>query len=116
MVSVGLLAISPLLVAGTGESTWWIVPFGVIALAFSTVGLMLARRVPGNAIGWLFLVFGAITAIAVLADAYSIRGLSAGSELPGATAAVVVSSVIFGPLFVFGLVARLCCSQAAGRR
>lgn len=57
------------------EGSW--VP-AIFALAFSTVGLLVAMRLPHNAIGWLFLAIGLTWAAGLAAAAYATYSLLAG--------------------------------------
>ena len=53
------------------------------ALSFVTVGSLIARRHPANAIGWLFCVMGVGLAGLTFGQEYAIRGLStAPGSLP----------------------------------
>jgi signal transduction histidine kinase len=70
------------------------VAFVLLALTFATVGVLVARRAPGNRIGWIFLLTGLANAAQVLTWSYADVGLRAGQHLPGAPAAAVVNSVI----------------------
>ena len=67
--------------------------FVLLALTFATVGALVARRVPGNRIGWIFLVTGLANAIQVLTWNYADVGLHASHRLAGAPAAAVVNTV-----------------------
>ena len=42
-----------------------------LAIVFSAVGVMVASRHPGNAIGWLFLGVGVSTGLGTLAGSYA---------------------------------------------
>jgi hypothetical protein len=64
------------------------VAFLVLSLAFASVGAIVAARVPGNPIGWIFCLIGVLAGATVLAYGYANYGLHARSDpLPGATAA-----------------------------
>jgi signal transduction histidine kinase len=66
--------------------------FLVMSLAFVTTGAIVASRVPGNRIGWLFCVIGLLTGATILAYEYANYGLHATSEpLAGARAAAWLS-------------------------
>ena len=66
----------------------------LLALTFATVGALVARRAPGNRIGWIFLLAGLANAAQVLTWSYADVGLHAGRHLAGAPAAVVFNQVI----------------------
>jgi len=66
--------------------------FLVMSLAFATTGAIVASRVPGNRIGWLFCVTGLATGATILAYEYANYGLHATSEpLTGAPVAAWLS-------------------------
>ena len=72
----------------------------VAALAFSTVGAVIAPRTPpDNPIGWLFCVAGMLFAVTHFISEYAIYALLAepGSLLPGGEAAAWLSSWIWVP-------------------
>jgi hypothetical protein len=75
---------------------------GVVALGYATVGLALVRRVPENAISWLFLAVGVIAGVGLACDAYGARTLG----LPG-SAALAVAAGLLGPFPIFVLPALL---------
>jgi signal transduction histidine kinase len=52
--------------------------FAVIVLGFSTIGLLIASRQPGNAIGWIFLAVGVSGAASSLAQGYANYALATG--------------------------------------
>ncbi|MGI9119756.1 MAG: histidine kinase [Acidimicrobiales bacterium] len=78
----------------------------VLGLVTTTVGALIASRVPANAIGWLFCVIGLGEALAVLAQDYAIYGLvTAPGSLPGATLMAWCGVWLFGagPVGIFVL-------------
>jgi hypothetical protein len=81
--------------------------FLALAFAFATVGAMVASRVPGNRIGWVFCVTGLVTAAGILAYGYANHGLYVSSgRLPGTDAAAVffnAESEITAPLLGLSL-------------
>jgi hypothetical protein len=82
------------------------VAFVAFVLTFSTVGVLIAVRQPGNPIGWLLLACAVGYAVAGLSEAYSSYGqLTRPSVLPGVTLAAWVSSWMFltgaGPAATF---------------
>ena len=68
--------------------------FVLLALTFASVGALVARRVPENRIGWIFLVTGLANSVQLLSWQYADVGLHATDRLPGADAAAVFNSVI----------------------
>jgi len=78
----------------------------LLGVVTSTVGALIASRVPGNAIGWLFCAVGAGLVASILAQDYAIRGLvSDPGSLPGATTMAWLGSWLFGagPIGIFVL-------------
>jgi hypothetical protein len=57
---------------------------GAVALCFGAMGFLLARRLPRNAIGWIFLVAAAMLAAMVAAFAYADLAVIGGERWPGA--------------------------------
>ena len=78
--------------------------FLVLALAYGTVGAVIAFRLPGHRIGWLFALIGLLSALNVLTYSYAEHGLYA-ADLPLArTSAVVWSSLqLLAPLLVLSV-------------
>lgn len=62
-------------------SGWPLLPFA----AYATVGLLIAIRKPGNALGWIFLAIGVITGVFSFTDEYLTWALHSGAP-PTATA------------------------------
>jgi hypothetical protein len=59
--------------------------FGLAMLAFGTVGALVASRVPGNAVGWIFIAIGVVSAAIGPVGGYAKHGLvDAPRSLPGA--------------------------------
>jgi signal transduction histidine kinase len=80
--------------------------FVVLSLAFATVGAIVAARVPGNRIGWVFCGVGLMGGLTVLSWVYADYGLHATSTRPpGAAAAAVFPGSALAALF--GLVVLL---------
>ncbi|MGI9021764.1 MAG: sensor histidine kinase, partial [Acidimicrobiales bacterium] len=78
----------------------------LLGVITSTVGALIASRVPGNAIGWLFCAIGVGLVASILAQDYAIRGLvSDPGSLPAATTMAWLGSWLFGagPIGVFVL-------------
>jgi hypothetical protein len=98
------LATTVLLVAGgaqPGESGAFDVVLAVALLTYPTVGVVIATRRPGNAIGWLFCAVGVPFALSTACYAYATYALVAapGSLPAGEIAAWLSSWVQFPPLF-----------------
>jgi signal transduction histidine kinase len=68
--------------------------FLILAMTFASVGALVARRVPENQIGWIFLLTGLANSVQLLSWQYADVGLHATDRLPGATAAAVFNTVI----------------------
>jgi signal transduction histidine kinase len=68
--------------------------FLILALTFASVGAIVARRVPENRIGWIFLLTGVANSVQLLSWQYADVGLHATTRLPGADSAAVFNSVI----------------------
>ena len=63
------------------------------ALAYAGAGGLIARRVPGNAIGWLLGLTGLSLTVAMLTEQYALYGLATA---PGTVPAAKVASVLSG--------------------
>jgi signal transduction histidine kinase len=68
--------------------------FLILALTFASVGALVARRVPENRIGWIFLFTGLANSIQLLSWQYADVGLHASHRFPGAHGAAVFNTVI----------------------
>ena len=68
--------------------------FLILALTFASVGAIVARRVPENTIGWIFLLTGFANSVQLLSWQYADVGLRATHRFAGATAAAVFNTVI----------------------
>ena len=62
-------------------------------LAYAGAGGLIARRVPGNAIGWLLSLTGLSLTVAMLTEQYALYGLATA---PGAVPAAKVAGVLSG--------------------
>ena len=95
VASLVLLAIGPGRVppsdifSGVGGAS-----FLILALTFAAVGAIVARRVPENRIGWIFLGTGLANSVQLLSWQYADVGLHATQRLPGAPGAAVFNTVI----------------------
>jgi hypothetical protein len=106
LVAAGSLV---LLALGVGEATpadafglsgWGGVAFAVSALAFATVGALVVMRVPGNRIGPVFCLMGAILAVGDFVFQYADRALFISpGQLPGGAAAAWLQNFGLPPAF-----------------
>ena len=113
--STALLVAAAVLTVWDGGALGWLVTFGAVQLAFSSVGAVLSSRRSENPIGWLLLGYGVMAAVSIAGEAYSLRALEpAPSSLPGGMAALIVSGLIYPPL-LFGLVVALFLLFPDGR-
>lgn len=70
----------------------------LFAIAFGTVGALIASRVPSNPIGWVFLTVGLVSGFQELANQYAIHAvLGDGGGLPLGEAAAWVPAWIWVP-------------------
>ncbi len=70
---------------------------GLFAITFSTVGWVIARHQPGNALGWLFGVVGLIGAVMVFCQGYAVYGVLAH---PGSLPMVVWAAWLYSWIWV----------------
>jgi signal transduction histidine kinase len=68
--------------------------FLILALTFASVGVVIARRVPENRIGWVFCLTGLVNSVQLLSWQYADVGLHRTDRLSGAAAAAVFNSMI----------------------
>ncbi|MGH3146079.1 MAG: hypothetical protein ACRDTR_09795, partial [Rubrobacter sp.] len=79
------------------------VGFAALQLGAATTGAVIGSRLPGNAVGWIFLAMGLLMGLLFAAGSYAELGLaSPGGPLPGAVLAAWMGSWIFIPA-AFGL-------------
>jgi hypothetical protein len=112
---VATLAALVLLVMGIGRSTpgddfviggWGGVAFAFAALAFGTVGALVAHRLPGNTVGWVFCAIGVAVALGDLGYQYADQALfRAELGLPGGELAAWFQNLTIPPCFGFIAVA-----------
>jgi hypothetical protein len=67
----------------------------VLALAWGTIGALIAVRKPGNRIGWLLLALSLINALQGVVDQYPVVASAVGSPIPGGDWARWVSAWIW---------------------
>jgi hypothetical protein len=69
----------------------------------ATAGAVISSRLPGNAVGWIFLAIGILMGLLLAVDAYAELGIEARSGLlPGTRVAAWVGTWVFVPA-AFGL-------------
>ncbi len=84
------------------------IPFAVafiaVQLGAATAGAIISSRLPGNAVGWIFLAIGVLLGLLFAAGAYADLGIDmkSGSLLPGSGIAAWIGIWIFIPA-AFGL-------------
>jgi hypothetical protein len=83
------------------------IPFAIgfiaVQLCSATAGAVISSRVPGNAVGWIFLAIGVLLGLLLTMGAYAGLAIAAGhSSLPGGSIAAWIGSWIFVPA-AFGL-------------
>jgi hypothetical protein len=79
------------------------VGFAALQLGAATTGAVIGSRLPGNAVGWIFLAMGLLMAVLFVAGSYAELGLAGpGEPSPGAVFAAWMGSWIFIPA-AFGL-------------
>ncbi|MBA2782910.1 MAG: hypothetical protein H0T74_08320, partial [Rubrobacteraceae bacterium] len=80
------------------------VGFVAVQLGAATAGVIISSRIPGNAVGWIFLAMGLLLELLFAVGAYAELGIDMGygSHLPGSGIAAWVGSWIFIPA-AFGL-------------
>lgn len=103
------LATLPLLRAGAGRTTpgdsfgltgWGGLAFLAAAVAYAVVGWLVASRVRGNAVGWLFCVIAVLMSVGTLAFAYADQALyGSPGWLPGGVAAAWLQNLALPPAF-----------------
>src|SRR6478735_8966445 len=78
----------------TGRIGFYIL-LSVGVLAYAGAGGLIARRVPGNAIGWLLSLTGLSLTMAMLTEQYALYGLAtAPGAVPAAKVAVVAAGLV----------------------
>ena len=78
--------------------------FLVLSLAYATTGALIASRLPGHRIGWLFSVLGLVIALNGLAYSYATHGLYAtDAGVPSLTASVLGWGQVMAPLLALSL-------------
>ena len=71
----------------------------IIVLALAPVGFVVARRQPGNPLGWLFLALAALSVLGAAAGAYAVLSYRLGHHLPLGLVAVFLA-MYWCPLIV----------------
>ncbi len=93
----------------------WFVPLmGLMLVSFSTVGAVVAARVPKNAVGWSFLAISLALGVAFAAQSYADYALvAAPGSLPGGALAVWLS--LWTPVFALVAATFFCLLFPDGR-
>ena len=63
----------------------------IIMMSLAAVGFVVARRQPGNPLGWMFLALAALSALGPAAGAYAVLSYRLGHHLPLGVAAVFLA-------------------------
>ncbi|MFY9931343.1 MAG: hypothetical protein WAK82_25425 [Streptosporangiaceae bacterium] len=63
----------------------------IVVVSVALVGIVVARRQPGNPLGWMFLALAALSALGVGAGAYAVLSYPLGHHLPLGVAAVFLA-------------------------
>jgi hypothetical protein len=117
-LAVALVIPGPVLTTAVDATTGdvpFLIAFVAVQLGAATAGAVVASRLPGNAIGWIFLSLGAGLALAFAANGYSEVGLASDSgPLAFDEYAAWVSSWLFLPV-VFGPTLLLLVLFPSGR-
>ncbi len=93
IASIGVFVAVPIVVPGADSS--YALLFGAATTSFTVVGLILIARVPGNRVGALLLLSGAIFAAVYALTAYAIVAGTSTPPWPTTALAWVVSDAIF---------------------
>ena len=103
-LGLSLVLAAGTLVFGMVDGRWDDAVVLIPAIAFAGVGSLVARRRPGNAIGWLFCVVGVVLAVAVFTTAYGYHALIADpGSLPGGPYAAFIGADIWAVAFFAGV-------------
>jgi hypothetical protein len=82
------------------------IPFAIgfiaVQLGCATAGAIISSRLPGNAVGWIFLAIGVLLGLLFAAGAYAALAIDMGAPLPGGWIAAWIGTWIFIPA-AFGL-------------
>lgn len=76
----------------------------IILMSLAPVGIVVARRQPGNPLGWMFLALAALSALGVSAGAYAVLSYRLGHHLPLGVAAVFLALYWCPAIVMFPLV------------
>jgi hypothetical protein len=76
---------------------------GVLALAYPTIGALIASRLPTNPVGWIFCGMGLFYAAQRFASAYADYALLENSAYPGGEYAAWVSSCVWFACLIIGV-------------
>ncbi len=74
------------------------IAFSILGLAFATVGAMIISRVPRNAVGWILIAIGVLTATGMFAYEWAAYGVTVDPGLPGTRIAAWASTPLAEPV------------------
>jgi hypothetical protein len=85
LTTIGIALLAVTLSVPLAAEDWGFRGFAALfAITFATVGWVIARRQPGNALGWLLLANGFMAAAGVFLQGYAVYGaLAHPGSLPG---------------------------------
>jgi hypothetical protein len=90
-----------LTILGRGDTTWrQVVPYlgsNAVAGVFPVVGLVILRRHPRNAVGWVLLGVGLSWQLGFICDAYAAWGFAYPGSVPGPAHAMAISATLWVP-------------------
>ena len=100
LVAEAMVVLGVAVSVGEDTSMLALAAITIVQIAFVTVGAVVATRLPGNVIGWLFLAVGLMLAASMLTGGYATRAVLPQSDLPAGVAAAVVFNLLQGPLLI----------------
>jgi hypothetical protein len=76
---------------------------GVLALAYPTIGALIASRLPANPVGWIFCGTGLLYAAQRFASAYADYALLKNDAFPGGEYSAWLSSCVWFACLILGV-------------
>jgi asparagine N-glycosylation enzyme membrane subunit Stt3 len=95
-VLIILLCAALVLLAAAAHEAQSDIAVVIIMVSLAAVGVVVARRQPGNPLGWMFLALRALSALGVAAGAYAVLSYRLGHHLPLRDVAVASGSPVPG--------------------